>query len=99
MTEYLEREKALQFHLKVNASPEKRSVAQVVADAIAEYIKVLPAEDVAPVVHGHWVVKYDIWGKNVKTVEGYKCSKCDGFCFYQDNYCADCGARMDEVTE
>ena len=92
MAEYIEREAAINA---IEAVPNGnwKSIRY------AKEISAIPASDVAPVVHGRWVVKYEIWGKNVKTVEGYKCSKCGGFSFYQDNYCADCGAKMDEVTE
>lgn len=50
MTDYIEREAALKFKLTANVQREKITVAQAVADAIAAYIKAIPAADVAPVV-------------------------------------------------
>lgn len=56
MDDYISREKALQFRLSVNASREanRMTVARGVANAIAEYIKAIPAADVRPVPRGEW---------------------------------------------
>lgn len=97
MTEYIERERALQFHLKAYVKPEKFSVAQAVADAIAEYIKVIPAADVVPVVHGRWETK--------DRLSLCSCSICGKVAPYDVaadtitywpllNYCPNCGASM-----
>ena len=50
------------------------------------FIKKKSVVDVAPVVHGHWVVDED---------GNIKCSEC-GHHGVGDNYCERCGARMDE---
>ena len=54
-------------------------------------IDVIPAADVAPVVHGRWI--------KVKPVH-YQCSICGvntgGF---TSNYCPNCGAKMDKDKE
>ena len=49
-------------------------------------LRVAPAADVAPVVHGHRV-----------DVEGFyfRCSQCDGVLPICTNYCPNCGAKMD----
>ena len=92
MTEYIEREAAIKA---IDEALKRVFVTPIGTDIMRN----VPAADVVPVVHGRWVVKYDIWGKNVKTLEGYKCSKCGGFSCYQDNYCAYCGAKMDGEEE
>ena len=55
----------------------------------AEVLRI-PAADVAPVVHGEWV--YDRWCE-------FKCSICGHWSNTlpraQENYCPNCGARMD----
>ena len=65
-------------------------------------IDCMPKEDVAPVIHGHWV---DTYGHSL-----FECSACN--CEFSDNivllnhydmfpkYCPNCGAKMDdEVAE
>lgn len=99
MTEYIERSDALNLDFSVKLAPDKLKATMEGMALYADQIKLIPAADVAPVVHGRWAVLYEIWGKNVKTVAGYQCSKCGGFNYYQDNYCPNCGARMDEVEK
>lgn len=48
--EYISRKKALKFQLSAKLRPEKLTAVQAVADAIAEYIKSIPAADVVAVV-------------------------------------------------
>ena len=45
----------------------------------------LPPADVAPVRHGRWKKEYG----------HYKCLLCNGLDDFADNYCPNCGARMD----
>ena len=48
-------------------------------------------EDLAPVIHAHWIEQYDAGGKF------YMCSNCvqsNGRPYYK--YCPDCGAKMGE---
>ena len=57
----------------------------------------IPAVDVAPVRHGHWIEK---WKYDFGTI--CDCSIC-GTRIFDDghtwNYCPNCGAKMDEVSE
>ena len=46
MGDFISREAALKFRLTASLRPEKLTVAQAVADAIAEYIQAIPAADV-----------------------------------------------------
>ena len=73
------------------------------ADAITmkgvAIINQFPAADVAPVVHGEWVLV----GTNehdYETSVEEKCSLCGRYVYRydtepQDNYCPNCGAKMD----
>ena len=57
----------------------------------SQYIEVLPAADVAPVVHGRWVVVEGM-------IENAVCSNCGRhFQSYYEayRYCPNCGAIMD----
>ena len=56
----------------------------------SQYIEILPAADVAPVVHGHRV---DNGGSYAR------CSQCDGVLPLCANYCPNCGAKMDGGAE
>lgn len=58
-------------------------------------IKNIPSADVAPVVHGEWLVLDDRW-----EFEEVKCSNCGCVEYFNKgwkkfNYCPHCGARMD----
>ena len=63
-----------------------------------DFVKNLPAADVAPVRHGHWI--FNDMSRRV-------CSLCGnpvGFSWKEDgwhegDYCQGCGAKMDEVSE
>ena len=46
----------------------------------------MPAADVAPVVHGKW----KRYGKNLG-----ECSECGEIVSVRNNYCPNCGAKMD----
>lgn len=61
--------------------------------------KLIPAADVAPVVHGRWLhSRYEDCSEQFKRV---KCSQCNqeayAMAFYvvDGNYCPNCGAKMD----
>ena len=93
MAEYIERERAMQIAF---TSP-------FFSNALMEEIKVIPAADVAPVVHGRWLNFYN----------DFSCAECDrcGTTFevtdsesneglwnafkLSYNYCPNCGAKMD----
>ena len=85
MTEYIEREKVLS-----KAAP----LAGCFSNMISAYdVIMIPAADVAPVVHGRWLYGdyYDI---------GDVCSECDWdsqMTHPSYRYCPNCGAKMDEV--
>ena len=65
----------------------------------SQYIEVIPAADVAPVVHGRWIhSRYEDCSEQFELV---KCSQCNheayAMAFYVrgGNYCPNCGAKMD----
>ena len=51
----------------------------------AEIIESLPKEDVAPIIHAHWI-----------GTGAFECSVCHERSCCAGNYCPDCGAKMDE---
>lgn len=69
-----------------------------------QYIEMIPAADVAPVVHGRWKIKL----LNDYQKYSVTCSICgwvgiDNYDSYDDpsdfNYCPNCGAKMDLENE
>lgn len=68
-------------------------------------IKSLPAADVEPVRHGRWECVYDdntgetditcSHCKNTRTVNGCFVSTNGQSCYFEDDYCPSCGAKMD----
>ena len=44
---------------------------------------------------GHWIADVDKWGDVVTTVNGYRCDKCNAFNSDKDNFCPNCGAKME----
>ena len=60
---------------------------------LVDIVKEVPAADVAPVVHGHWIICSD----------GYYpyCSvcKCEPKGREMTKFCGECGAKMDEETD
>lgn len=85
MTEYIAREKVLS-----KAAP----VAGCFSNMISAYdVIMLPAADVAPVRHGQWLYH--------TLIDGHihaECSECHKIRII-DNFCPNCGAKMDEVSE
>ena len=68
-------------------------------DIAAGLLRVAPAADVAPVVHGRWIhSRYEDCSEQFELV---KCSQCNheayAMAFYVrgGNYCPNCGAKMD----
>ena len=63
-------------------------VMVVKADAY-EALAQLPSADVAQVRHGRWVVI------DAEEPRRYGCSECKRLSWHMENYCGNCGARMD----
>lgn len=55
----------------------------------------------APVVHGHWIRKYDTLSQNYNSAENwyYVCSECGGADTNRAKRCSSCGALMDESRD
>ena len=86
MAEYIERESVLMKLMQDGCCTKN---LQSISD--------MPAADVAPVVHGHWIEK-EKYSFGIM----YDCSLCDNRILdngYSWNYCPNCGAKMDEEVE
>ena len=85
--EYIEREALLDAYDAAHKG-EPGGARKLIAEA--------PAADVAPVVHGRWVLEREPDGKPYC----FHCSVCDGDFHHIGitvayDYCPNCGARMD----
>lgn len=98
MAEYIERKK-LYNNLVLLAKYETGERQQGILGC-TETVRIFPAADVVPVVHGQWLRSDDDWG----SLTSIRCSICgEEWCFEMIDdvtllnykYCPNCGARMD----
>lgn len=78
MAEYIKRDAVIDLITRRYENPE----------ICTAEINMIPAADVAPVVHGRWVML----GKRATV---FKCSACNKVDPYIYGYCPNCGAKMD----
>lgn len=100
MAEYIERAAAVTVCDKQYRECLRKSdfCGDTVAWNICADIKAIPAADVAPVVHGRWVVRFDGPYKRRRCYCSH-CGKHNGVGGIAQNqekpYCPNCGAKMD----
>ena len=79
----------------------RQAALELIADydlSMGEVVRGIHAlPSVNPAKTGYWIADVDKWGDVVTTINGYKCSECGGFNADKDNYCPNCGAKMQEV--
>lgn len=104
MAEYIERAVAVKAVLRerkpTNSVAQNRMLSIIQRDLLT-----MPAADVAPVVHGHWICEWDQEsGTTTITCSQCKCNRVMKGCYVstdgtalwdEENYCPDCGAKMD----
>lgn len=90
MAEYIEREATIEL-LRSLGSRDYRREKGTIQDAIkmVSFSEYTPAADVAPVVHGRWIMHDDEFGLTCE------CSVCHIETMGDGNYCPNCGAKMD----
>lgn len=89
--EYIDREELLELYETGNTVIDK--VGVVPLQVIRQNIMDMPAADVAPVVHGRWIMHDDELGLTCE------CSVCHIETMGDGNYCPNCGAKMDGGTQ
>ena len=73
-----------------------------VINSVLEKVRGIPAADVAPVVHGRWIgVDSSFWkpthsGDISVFRKTYRCSECRRRTAIAENYCPNCGAKVDK---
>lgn len=103
MPEYVDKEKAIDLFYSIdpeNDGSDGCTTALVsddyTSEEIEEMLSLLPAADVAPVVHGKW--EYE--PETINTYAVLKCSECGWWTLDLSidrayHYCPNCGARCD----
>ena len=82
MSDYIKREDALEQF-------DYYDLGEYLTTQIRGMLMDVPSADVAPVRHGRWVVI------DAEEPRRYGCSECKRLSWHMENYCPNCGARMD----
>lgn len=93
--ECIEREAIIRKLNKIggcDASDEWDKVWDMAIDTAVKAVERLPVADVAPIKHGEWEEIRDAY----RQLEGWMCKKCGRETKAKENYCPNCGAKMDE---
>ena len=87
MADYIDREKVIEL---IDYHQEEYFEAETYFGLLKEDFMQLPSADVAPVVHGRWILDDPQYLLS-------HCSECHGFnsIGYKWEYCPNCGAKMD----
>lgn len=101
MAEYIERGALMQFPIRRDHYDRKNGNKHFIngIESVLEYAENLPAADVAPVVHGHFVHDGPRFAGGV---DWWRCSACGGLASGAETqfaYCPNCGAKMDGGAE
>ena len=108
MAKYINLEELMKFPIRHNHYDKEHGSKDFIygIETVLEYAENLPAADVAPVVHGHWIIGVDNDDFDIK------CSKCEWTDTFEVagiaaveriakamHHCLNCGAKMDEMIE
>ena len=110
MADYIDRDEAIaaltEFRddqtVSKYVSVENCMVARGAIERATKVLENLPAADVAPVRHGRWLTWEEQFpGRTPKKQSGLGvfCDKCHNHADNRTDYCPNCGAKMDEVSE
>lgn len=94
MAEYIERKSLIDKFDRMGLG-EHSFVERVFSDGVRTIIAGIPAADVAPVVHGHFVHDGPRFAGGVDWWHCSSCGKLAAGVETRFNYCPRCGARMD----
>lgn len=79
-----------------NAKSTQDLVSRVTLGVVKQMVQEeLKTGDFKPVVHAHWIKRYEDWDDN----KYYECSNCHMVFIGTENFCCDCGATMDKPVE
>lgn len=110
MPEYVDKEKAIDLFYSIDPENDGSDGCTTVlvsddytSEEIEEMLSLLPAADVAPVVHGRWEGRItsafyglDDFGEPIyRDATFYRCSICSRKSAIKEKFCPSCGAMMD----
>ena len=100
MSDYIKREEAekifveyscVKYHVaEMGDTNEANRIMLMFRENAKKLFSIAPSADVAPVRHGHWEVI------DAEEPRRYGCSECKRLSWHMENYCPNCGAKMDE---
>ena len=100
MDEYVKRAAIMEFPIRKDHCDKERANEHFIfgIESVLEYVENLPSADVAPVVHGRWIVRFG-GPYNRRRCYCSHCGKHNGVGGIAKNqekpYCPNCGAKMD----
>lgn len=96
MNEYISKEFMLKNleDDKMNNAEHCKPVTIQIMERFIRYVKEFPAADIQPVKHGRWI--WDNSPEFGNPYGSYKCSECNERQSFKENYCPNCGAKMDD---
>lgn len=110
MPEYVDKEKAIDLFYSIDPENDGSDGCTTVlasddytSEEIEEMLSLLPVADVAPVVHGRWkgwitpaFYGPDDFGDPIyRDAIFYRCSICGRKSAIKENFCPNCGAKLD----
>ena len=104
--EYIRRDDFIQHLEKCKKGAAVTNLVWAAIMAIERDVRDMPAADVAPVRHGHWIGEGDGYADGELVFDVWHCSECD-YCIDDGTddperlpkYCPGCGALMDGGKE
>lgn len=100
MNDYISREKAIDA---LGERPMTRTDSDYVLGSVGQYdhdrlaIERVPSENVKKNEHGYWIYHTSELFPADSTMECSVCHEHESVLLAHDNYCPNCGAKMDEV--
>ena len=95
MAKYINLEELMKFPIRRNHYDKEHGNEDFICgiETVLEYAENLPAADVSPVRHGRWLCV------DTDTEQFFLCNRCKKKEYWESDYCPNCGAKMDEVSE
>lgn len=90
-------DEVMHWFMTITGNPKQHTVVNECKSSFLNMIDEQPTADVAPVVHGHWIDNGDYVTTAYGCLSVCECSNChtDVTLGEHDDFCPNCGAKMD----